>query len=50
MPTGTSLPVSQDWAPVNAGKGSLGNKNAVPKTARALDAAKASGLVATEKR
>lgn len=44
-------PSGQDWTPANAGRvGIPGAKVAVPKTARELTAAKAAGLVATEKR
>mmetsp|Transcript_28228 Transcript_28228/g.79283 ORF Transcript_28228/g.79283 Transcript_28228/m.79283 type:complete len:184 (-) Transcript_28228:1665-2216(-) len=49
MPTGTSVPFQQDWGAVNVGRGTI-KKTAAPKTARALDLAKASGKVATEKR
>mmetsp|Transcript_24538 Transcript_24538/g.37327 ORF Transcript_24538/g.37327 Transcript_24538/m.37327 type:complete len:175 (-) Transcript_24538:193-717(-) len=47
MPTGTNVPVTQDWGAVNVGRGAL---NAKPKTSRAVDAARASGKLATEKR
>ena len=47
MPTGTNVPYSQDWGSVNVGRGSVNSK---PKGARAVDAAKASGKIATEKR
>lgn len=42
----------QDWAPVNAGRSGAGpiRPTAVPKTARAIDQAKAQGLITTEKR
>lgn len=42
----------QDWAPVNVGRsGVVGpSKTAIPKTARALDQAKAQGLISTEKK
>jgi hypothetical protein len=49
MPTGTNVPLTQDWDAVNVGKSTL-NRAAVPKTARGLDAAKAQGKVATELR
>lgn len=39
----------QDWAPVNAGRGTS-VKSAAPKSARELSMAKAAGLVTTEKR
>lgn len=44
-----SLPTGQDWDAVNAGKSHEGRMKK-PQTARELDAAKAKGLVATEKR
>jgi hypothetical protein len=47
MPTGTSVPVTQDWGTVNVGRGGGTSK---PKTARGIDIAKATGLIATEKR
>jgi hypothetical protein len=42
----------QDWAPVNAGRSSIGTGGlkAIPKTAQELSLAKARGLVTTEKR
>jgi hypothetical protein len=49
MPTGTNVPLTQDWDAVNVGKSTL-NRAAIPKTARGLDAAKAQGKVATELR
>jgi Multiprotein bridging factor 1 len=49
MPTGTSIPFSQDFDSVNVGRGA-GAGSTKPKTARAVDAAKASGLISTEKR
>mmetsp|Transcript_51980 Transcript_51980/g.149841 ORF Transcript_51980/g.149841 Transcript_51980/m.149841 type:complete len:180 (-) Transcript_51980:210-749(-) len=48
MPTGTSVPFQQDWGSVNVGRGAVGNSK--PKTARGIDAAKAAGKIATEKR
>mmetsp|Transcript_14073 Transcript_14073/g.20262 ORF Transcript_14073/g.20262 Transcript_14073/m.20262 type:complete len:176 (+) Transcript_14073:83-610(+) len=39
----------QDWGAVNVGKGSM-NRTAVPKTARAITQAKASGLISTQKK
>lgn len=39
----------QDWGAVNVGKGS-GSRIAVPKTARAITAAKAQGKLVTEKK
>eukprot|EP00934_Nitzschia_sp_Nitz4_P007463 Nitzschia sp. Nitz4//scaffold252_size28738//8658//9275//NITZ4_008095-RA/size28738-augustus-gene-0.7-mRNA-1//-1//CDS//3329544263//7453//frame0 len=47
MPTGTSVPFQQDWGAVNVGRGGASSK---PKTARAIDHAKATGSLATEKR
>mmetsp|Transcript_18550 Transcript_18550/g.29896 ORF Transcript_18550/g.29896 Transcript_18550/m.29896 type:complete len:178 (-) Transcript_18550:187-720(-) len=47
MPTGTNVPVTQDWGTVNVGRGTVGSK---PKTARGIDMAKATGAMATEKR
>jgi hypothetical protein len=44
-----SIPTGQDWDAVNAGKSHAGRVKK-PQTARELDAAKAKGLVATEKR
>jgi hypothetical protein len=38
----------QDWGTVNVGKS--GASHSKPKTARGIDAAKASGSLATEKR
>ena len=49
MPTGMNQQHVQDWGTVNVGRGSL-NKTTIPKTARGIDAAKASGKIATEKR
>ena len=49
MPTGTNIPMSQDFESVNVGRASL-NGPTKPKTARGIDAAKASGLISTEKR
>ena len=49
MPTGTNVQHVQDWGSVNVGRGSL-SANAVPKTQRGIDAAKAAGKLATEKR
>ena len=49
MPTGTNVPVTQDWGAVNVGQGTL-NKSTKPKTARGIDMAKATGAVVTEKR
>ena len=42
-------PSGQDWASVNVGSGTATKKSA-PKSARALTAAKAAGLVSTEKK
>ena len=50
MPTGTSVPISQDWGSVNVGRGTLTRSNAVPKSAREIDAAKAAGKIATAKK
>lgn len=53
MPQDYNPGSGQDWAPVNVGRsGGLGGplKTSVPKTARAIDQAKAAGLVATEKK
>ena len=44
-----SFPTGQDWDPVNAGQSNVGRVK-TPKTARELTAAKAAGLVSTEKR
>ena len=49
MPTGTSVPFQQDWGSVNVGRGSLAGSTK-PKTARDVDAAKAAGILSTEKR
>jgi len=50
MPT-SHVPSGQDWAPVNVGRSSIASKpTTVPKSAAALEAAKASGAVVTEKR
>lgn len=43
-------PTGQDWGAVNVGRGTLGGKSAVPKTARGIDMAKAAGVVSTEKK
>ena len=43
-------PSGQDWDPVNVGRSTTSSAHAIPKTARALDHAKAQGLIATEKR
>jgi hypothetical protein len=48
MPTGTNMPVTQDWGTVNVGRG--GSTTSKPKTARGIDMAKASGALTTEKR
>jgi len=44
----------QDWAPVNAGRGSLtggaGGVKAVPKSARDVSMLKAAGVITTEKK
>lgn len=49
MPTGTSVPIQQDWGTVNVGRGSLAGSTK-PKNARDVDAAKAAGTLTTEKR
>jgi len=49
MPTGTNVPVTQDWGTVNIGRGSV-NRVQKPKTARGITLAKASGKLTTEKR
>lgn len=41
---------TQDWGAVNVGSGAAGGKVKKPTTARGIDAAKASGAIATEKR
>jgi putative transcription factor len=52
MPQSYNPGTGQDWAPVNAGRGgiSAGRGSAAPKTAREIDAAKAAGVLATEKK
>jgi putative transcription factor len=52
MPQSYNPGSGQDWAPVNAGRGgvSAGRGAAAPKTAREIDAAKAAGVLATEKK
>lgn len=47
MPTGTNVPITQDWGAVNVGKGSAYKK---PTTAHGVDYAKQTGMMATEKR
>mmetsp|Transcript_1402 Transcript_1402/g.1920 ORF Transcript_1402/g.1920 Transcript_1402/m.1920 type:complete len:174 (-) Transcript_1402:160-681(-) len=49
MPTGTNVQTGQDWGAVNVGRGG-GGRTTVPKSARAVTAAKASGKLVTEKR
>jgi putative transcription factor len=48
MPQGMNVPLTQDWGTVNVGRASGVMQK--PKTARGIDAAKASGKLATEKR
>jgi putative transcription factor len=52
MPQASTPGSGQDWAPVNAGRGGpgIGKGSAAPKTAREIDAAKAAGILATEKK
>lgn len=50
MPTGTNIPTGQDWGAVNVGRAAIGGKLKKPTTARAIDLAKASGAIVTEKR
>ncbi|KAL3944592.1 MAG: hypothetical protein SGBAC_001358 [Bacillariaceae sp.] len=47
MPTGTNVPITQDWGAVNVGKSSTYKK---PTTAHGIDAAKKAGKIGTERR
>uniref|UniRef100_A0A7S4MPQ6 HTH cro/C1-type domain-containing protein n=1 Tax=Odontella aurita TaxID=265563 RepID=A0A7S4MPQ6_9STRA len=45
-----SMPSGQDWDAVNVGRSGASGRKAVPKSAAGITAAKASGLVATERK
>ncbi|CAJ1957106.1 unnamed protein product [Cylindrotheca closterium] len=47
MPTGTNVPITQDWGAVNVGKSSTYKK---PTTSHGIDAAKKNGMLATERK